>query len=222
MPTLPTTEDVRKVGEQAVAAVGTVLEQARTPLLAALGAGDLAGKAVTEALAKARTQVNERAEAARTAVDELPSDLGGLREKLDPAELRKLLDTYTTAASNLYEYLAEHGAETLGKLRAQPQVKRALDQVEAAQHRAEDLAADARGLADDVLGKVARRTRSVGEKAAEKVEDLAEQVAEDVVEAGGEVAAETRSVTRKAANKASAPRKPATPAATAKKTTDES
>jgi len=105
MPTLPTTEDVRKAGEQVSAALTAVLEQAKTPLLAALGAGDLAGKALTEALTKARTQVNERAEAARSAVDDLP----GLREKLDPSELRKLVDTYTTAASNLYSYLAEHG-----------------------------------------------------------------------------------------------------------------
>jgi heparin binding hemagglutinin HbhA len=180
MPTLPTTEDVRKAGEQVSAAFTAVLEQAKTPLLAALGAGDLAGKALTEALAKARTQVNERAEAARTAVDELP----GLREKLDPSELRKLVDTYTTAAANLYSYLAEHGEETLEKLREQPQVKVVLDQI-------------------------ARRTRSVGEKAAEDVEQAAEDIAEAVVEAGGDVAAETRSATRKAANKVSAPRKPA-------------
>jgi heparin binding hemagglutinin HbhA len=194
MSTLPTTEDVRKAGEQVSAALTAVLEQAKTPLLAALGAGDLAGKALTEALTKARTQVNERAEAARTAVDELP----GLREKLDPSELRKLVETYTTAASNLYSYLAEHGEETLEKLREQPQVKVVLDQVGDLQNRA-----------DDVLGQIARRTRSVGEKAAEDVEQAAEDIAEAVVEAGGDVAAETRSVSRKAANKVSAPRKPA-------------
>lgn len=194
MPTLPTTEDVRKAGEQVSAALTAVLEQAKTPLLAALGAGDLAGKALTEALTKARTQVNERAEAARTAVDDLP----GLREKLDPSELRKLVETYTTAASNLYSYLAEHGEETLEKLREQPQVKVVLDQVGDLQNRA-----------DDVLGQIARRTRSVGEKAAEDVEQAAEDIAEAVVEAGGDVAAETRSASRKAANKVSAPRKPA-------------
>ena len=190
MPTLPTTEDVRKAGEQAAHAFAVVLEQAKTPLLAALGAGDLAGKALTEALTKARTQVNERAEAARTAVDDLP----GLREKLDPSELRKLLDTYTTAASNLYSYLAEHGEETLEKLREQPQVKTVLEQVGDLQHRA-----------DDVLGQIARRTRSVGEKAAEDVEQAAEDVAEAVVEAGGDIAEETRNVTRKAASKVSKP-----------------
>lgn len=194
MPTLPTTEDVRKASEQVSAAFTAILEQAKTPLLAALGAGDLAGKALTEALTKARTEVNERAEAARTAVDELP----GLRDKLDPSELRKLVDTYTSAAANLYSYLAEHGEETLEKLREQPQVKVVLEQVGDLQHRA-----------DDVLGQIARRTRSAGEKAAEATEEAAEDLAEAVVEAGGDIAAETRSATRKAANKVSAPRKPA-------------
>jgi heparin binding hemagglutinin HbhA len=187
MPTLPTTEDVRKAGEQVSAAVVAVLEQAKTPLLAALGAGDLAGKALTDALTKARTQVTE--------ARELP--------KLDGAELRKLVDTYTSAAANLYSYLAEHGEETLEKLREQPQVKVVLEQVGDLQHRA-----------DDVLGNLARRTRSTGEKVAEDIEDAAEDLAEKVVEVGGEAAAETRSVTRKAANKASAPKKPAAKAET--------
>ncbi|MFC0549189.1 hypothetical protein [Kutzneria chonburiensis] len=182
MPTLPTTEDVRKAGEQVSAAVVAVLEQAKTPLLAALGAGDLAGKALTDALTKARTQVTE--------ARELP--------KLDGAELRKLVDTYTSAAANLYSYLAEHGEETLEKLREQPQVKVVLEQV-----------GDLQSRADDVLGQLARRTRSTGEKVAEDIEDAAEDLAEKVVEVGGEAAAETRSVTRKAANKASAPKKPA-------------
>lgn len=182
MPTLPTTEDVRKAGEQVSAAVVAVLEQAKTPLLAALGAGDLAGKALTDALTKARTQVTE--------ARELP--------KLDGAELRKLVDTYTSAAANLYSYLAEHGEETLEKLREQPQVKVVLEQV-----------GDLQSRADDVLGQIARRTRTTGEKVAEDIEDAAENLAEAVVEAGGEAAAETRNVTRKAAAKTAAPKKPA-------------
>ncbi|PRY43360.1 hypothetical protein [Umezawaea tangerina] len=205
MPNLPTQEELRKAGEQAATA-------ARTPLLAALGAGDLATKAVIEALNKAKTTFDERAEAAKTAVDELPSELTGLREKLDPAELRKIVDAYTQSAMNLYTYLAEQGEATLEKLRAQPQVKKAIDQVDAtvaaAQKRAESAAEDARELADDVLGKVTRRTRSVGEKAAVAIDDASESLAEAVEEVGGEVAHEVRSTARKAANR-TAPRKPA-------------
>ena len=70
MPNLPTTDELRKAGEQVVAA-------ARTPLLAALGAGDLAAKAVIDALNKTR----ERAEAARTAAES--TDLKDLKDKLD-------------------------------------------------------------------------------------------------------------------------------------------
>ncbi|KAA2264890.1 hypothetical protein F0L68_07410 [Solihabitans fulvus] len=205
MSNLPSTEELRKAGEQAAAA-------ARTPLLAALGAGDLAAKAVIDALSKAKSRLDERAGAAKSAVDELPTDFGGLRDKLDPAELRKLLDAYTQSALHLYQYLAERGEETLDRLRTQPQLKRAFEQVgdavDVAQHRVEEAAGEARVLADDVLGKVSRRTRVTGEKVASATEKVAEDAAEAVVTAAGEVADETRAATRKAAARTT-PRKPA-------------
>jgi len=206
MVALPKTEDMRKAGEQAVEAL-------RTPLLAALGAGDLATQAVRDAVQKTRTRVNEGADAARGAVDELPRDLAGVREKLDPAELRKLVDEYTDAAQKLYQKLADQGEDALGKLRAQPQVRKALDQVEEAiatlQERVGDVAGDARELADEVLGKVTRRTRSVGEKTARATQRAAADAAETIEELGDEVAHEVRSTSRKAANR-TAPRKAAT------------
>ena len=198
MPKL-TQDDVRKGAEQAAHA-------ARQALLAALGAGDLAAKAVVEALGKAK----ERAEEARTQGVDLPAELKDLREKLQPAELKKLVDAYTASAVNLYTYLAEQGEQTLEQIKAQPQLKQA---VEAAQKRAGTAAADAKVIADDVLGKVTRRTRSVGEKVAHEVEDAAEKLAEEIVEVGGEAAHEVRTTTRKAAAR-TAPRKPATTART--------
>ncbi|OLR90772.1 hypothetical protein [Actinokineospora bangkokensis] len=163
------------------------------PLLAVLGAGDLAAKAVADAFAKAK----ERAESARGAVEELPAEVAGLREKLDPAELRKLLDAYTSAALTLYQKLSEQGEDALDKLREQPQVKQLEEAIEAAQARAA-------GVAGDVLSKVTFRTRSLGEKAARATEDLTENVAEAVEEVGAEAAHEVRSTTRKAANKTAA------------------
>ncbi|SDN71827.1 hypothetical protein [Lentzea jiangxiensis] len=198
MPKL-TQDDVRKGAEQAAHA-------ARQALLAALGAGDLAAKAVVEALGKAK----ERAEEARTQGVDLPAELKDLREKLQPAELKKLVDVYTASAVNLYTYLADQGEQTLEQIKAQPQLKQA---VEAAQKRAGTAAADAKVIADDVLGKVTRRTRSVGEKVAHEVEDAAEKLAEEIVEVGGEAAHEVRTTTRKAAAR-TAPRKPATTART--------
>ncbi|GAA2783386.1 hypothetical protein [Crossiella cryophila] len=197
MPALPTAEDVRKATEQAAIVFNTAIEQARTPLLAALGAGDLAAKAVVDALTKARETVGERAEKATTAVNDLPAELGELRNKLDPAEFRKIVDAYTQAAQQLYGYLAERGEATLDKLRSNPQVQ-------TAQHRVEEAAAEVRELADDVLGKVTRRTRVAGEKtaaAAEKAAEKIEDVAVKVEEAGANVAAATKTATRKPAAK---------------------
>ncbi len=215
--TLPKTDDVRKASEQAAAAVGTAIEQARTPLLAALGAGDLAAKAVLEAVNRAK----ERAETTKTAVEDLPGELGGLREKLDPAELRKLVDEYTAAALKLYQKLADQGEDTLGKLKSQPQVKKAIDQleeaIEAAQSRAGEVAGDARSLAEDVLARVTRKTRSVGEKTARATQQAAEDLSEAVEEAGDEVAHEVRSTTRKLANKTAPARKPAARSTTTRK-----
>ncbi|MGH3881599.1 MAG: hypothetical protein ACRDSK_31640 [Actinophytocola sp.] len=203
MVALPKTEDVRKAGEQAVEAL-------RTPLLAALGAGDLATQAVRDAVNKTRTRVNEGTDAAKGAVDELPRDLAGVRERLDPAELRKLVDEYTDAAQKLYQKLADQGEDALTKLRAQPQVGKALDQLEEAiatlQHRVGDVAGDARELAEEVLAKVTRQTRSVGEKTARRAERAGTEAAEAIEELGDDVAHEVRSTSRKAANR-TAPRK---------------
>ncbi|HEX4721753.1 MAG TPA: hypothetical protein VH333_04510 [Pseudonocardiaceae bacterium] len=210
MASVPTIEDVRKAGEQAKAVVTTAFEQVRTPLLAAIGVGDVATQAVIDAVGKARAQFTERAEQARGVVGDLPTDVTSLREKLDPAELRKLVDTYTDAATHLYQYLAEHGEQAVERLRSQPQFKKAVEQfdqaAQAAQQRAEAAVEDARELADEVLGKVTRRTRSTGEKTAHTVTKVADEVAEEVHEAGEQAAHEVRSTTRKAANRTSTAR----------------
>jgi heparin binding hemagglutinin HbhA len=208
--TRPNTQDVKKA-----------VDQVRTPLLAALGAGDLAAKAVLEAVGKAKDGVTERAEAARKTAQELPTDVTSLREKLDPAELRKVVEEYTDAALKLYRKLADQGEEALDKLRAQPQVKKIVDQleeaIEAAQTRAGDVAGDARELAEDVLAKVTFRTRSVGEKTARAAEKLAAETAVAVEDLGEDVAHEVRSTSRKVANRTAPARKPA-PRTTAAKT----
>lgn len=196
--TTPKTEDVKK-------AVTTALDQVRTPLLAALGAGNLATHAVTDAVAKAKENVTKSGEAVRKNVQELPTDVESLREKLDPAELRKVIDDYTEAALKLYNKLAESGEQAWDKIVAQPQVKKAIDQLEealsTAQGQVEDVAGDVRERVEDVLAKVTKRTRSVGEKTARKVTEVAGEAAEAVEELGEDVAHETRSVTRKVANK---------------------
>ena len=216
---LPSTEDVKKAREQAVAVLNTAAEGIRTPLLAAIGAGDLATHAVIDAVNKARTKVNEGTTSARETVDTLPRDLAGLREKVDPAELRKLVDEYTEAAQKLYHKLADQGEDAWTRVKAQPQVSKAIDQLEEAiatlQERVGDVAGDARELAEEVLAKVTRRTRSTGEKTARRVEAAAADAAVAVDNLGDDVAHEVRSASRKAANR-TAPRKTTT--ATTRKT----
>jgi len=154
---------VTEVREQATDAVNKSVEQLRTSLLAALGAGDLATEAARDFLNKAKDTATKRTDAVRGAVDELPADLKELREKADPAELRKLVDDYTEAAQKLYRKLTDRGEDRLEKLRTEPRVKKAIDQLEEAlkqaQTRVEGVTSDARHVADDVIAKVTRRTK---------------------------------------------------------------
>lgn len=190
-----TNQDFDRVREQAAQTLGTAVEQARTPLLAALGAGDLAAQTVVETVNRVRTEIGERAEHVR----ETAPKVG---ERLDPSELRKALDGYTSQAAATYGYLTDRGQDALGRLRSQPPVQRAFDQVGQVQENLGEAFGDVRTRADDVLVRVARTTRSFGEKTARAAEETSEQAAESVTEAGSEAAAATRSTTRKAANSA--------------------
>jgi heparin binding hemagglutinin HbhA len=213
MPAFPKTEEVTKVREQAAHALGEAVEQARTPLLAALGAGDLAAQALVDAVSKVRTQLNERAEAAR---QDLPNDLGELREKFDPAELRKRVDAYSQTAKQLYDYLAERGEETLHRLQDQPQVKKVWDQVGTAQDRVEETVDDVRDLADDVLGKVSRPFGKTEEASAEepaKAEAPAEKPAE---KPAAKTTTAARTTTRKTTTKSTAEKTAAKKSSTSK------
>ncbi|MGZ4517231.1 MAG: heparin-binding hemagglutinin [Mycobacteriaceae bacterium] len=194
------------------------IDQAKTPFLAAIGAGDYALASVTEAVMNARSRAltvrsraEERAESARGRVADFPEEfnaqLNELRTKLDPEELRRVADAYVQAAAGIYVSLAERGDEVIAKVRKQPQVEEAIE-------RAEDAAEDARGLTTEVLGTVARQTRSIGEKAARATERVTGRTASAVTEAGAETAHQLRSTSRKAANqtlppKAAAHTKPA-------------
>lgn len=197
-------EDVRK-------AVNTAFEQIKTSMLAALGAGNLAGQAVADAVAKARARVNESSEAARKNIEELPSDVEGLRERLDPTELRKLLDEYTDAALKLYHKLAESGEQTWDRFVSQPQVKRSIEQLEealqAAQERVDEVASDARERMDEVVSMVAGRTRQAGERAGTVAEDVTDKVADRIVEQAP--AAEAPAEPTKPPQKSTQQRKPA-------------
>jgi heparin binding hemagglutinin HbhA len=167
------TDEVRK-------AVSSATEQLRTPLLAALGAGNLASQAVADVVSKAKERVTETGETARKNIEELPTEVTTLRERLDPAELRKVIDDYTEAALKLYNKLAETGEQAWDRFLAEPRVKDVLKQVEEVLHTAQDrvgeVSAEAKDKVEGVLGTVSKKARAGGEKVAEASEAAAGKV----------------------------------------------
>ena len=189
--TLPTSAAVRKARSQVNKAVSTQVDAVRTPVLAWLGATDLAVQTLRE----------------------LPAEL---RTKLSRDELRKRADEASERARGAYDEWAERGEGTLDRIRTQPQVARTLRAVESADKRSttlvEKLVDGLHEVGEEVLEAVSFETRSAGERTARGTQRVAEQAAATVTElstelagtvreAGDEVAHTTRSTTRKAANR---------------------
>jgi heparin binding hemagglutinin HbhA len=145
----------------------------KAPLLAAVGAADLALERVNEIVAtlreragEARTDAETRVEETRARVtklqEELPTQFGDIRERLTSDELRKFAETYAEAAQTSYNKLVERGEAALERLRNQPALEEAAGRVE----RYSDQAVE---LTQEALGNVATQTRAVGERAAKLV-----------------------------------------------------
>jgi heparin binding hemagglutinin HbhA len=149
------------------------VDDLKAPLLAAVGAADLALERVNEIVATlreragdARTDAGSRVEESRARLtklqEELPSQFGDLRERLNSEELRKFAETYADAAQTTYNKLVERGEAALERLRTQPALEEAAGRVE----RYSDQAVE---LTQEALGNVASQTRAVGERAAKLV-----------------------------------------------------
>ena len=111
---------------------------ARTPLLAALGAGDAAVAAVAKAvLRRVRRRDDRAARTVQHRVAELPTELEGLRARFSGDELRRAAGDLPDAGRARVREFAGRGEETLGKLREQPQVRQAFTRVDEAQEAAE-------------------------------------------------------------------------------------
>jgi heparin binding hemagglutinin HbhA len=154
-------------------AENTNIEELRAPLLAALGAADLALATVNELLSglreraeDTRTDTRSRVEESRARLaklqDELPEQFGELRERFTTDELRKAAEGYLDAATNRYNELVERGESALQRLRSQ----RPFEETTA---RAEGYVDQAVELTQEALGTVATQTRAVGERAAKLV-----------------------------------------------------
>lgn len=183
------------------------VDDLKAPLLAAVGAADLALERVNEIVATlreraddARTDSRSRVEETRARIDrlqeELPSQFGELRERLNSDELRKFAESYAETAQNTYNRLIERGEAALERLRSQPGFSEAAGRVEGYTDQAVELTQEA-------LGNVAAQTRAVGERAAKLV-------GVELPKKGAEKPAPAKNVAKKApAKKAPAKKTPA-------------
>ncbi|BBZ62751.1 hypothetical protein [Mycolicibacterium monacense] len=149
------------------------IEDLKAPLLAAVGAADLALATVNEIVAslrdraeEARTDANSRVEESRARInklqEELPTQVTELRERLTADELRRAAEGYAEAAQSTYAKLVERGEAALERLRSQPGFTDAANRVETYTDQAVE-------LTEQALGNVATQTRAVGERAAKLV-----------------------------------------------------
>ncbi len=193
------------------------VDDLKAPLLAAVGAADLALATVNEIVAslreraeEARTEATTRAEERRAKVaklqEEIPAQVAELREKLTADELRKAAEGYAEAATATYNSLVERGEAALERLRSQPALEEAASRVESVTDQAVELTQDA-------LGTVASQTRAVGERAAKLVgvelPKRVDEAGEAVKEAAEKVPAKKAPAKKAPAKKAPAKKAPA-------------
>src|SRR5215212_3470832 len=104
------------------------VDDLKAPLLAAVGAADLALERVNEIVTTLREQAGEARATASTRAQErrarlnklqedLPSQFDELRGRLSTEELRKFAETYADAAQTTYNKLVERGEVALERLR---------------------------------------------------------------------------------------------------------
>ena len=149
------------------------VDDLKAPLLAAVGAADLALERVNEIVStlreragEARTDTQARVEESRARLtklqEDLPTQFGELRERLTSDELRKVAESYAEAAQSRYNNLVERGEAALERLRN-------TNALEGGRERVERYSDQAVELTQEALGNVASQTRAVGERAAKLV-----------------------------------------------------
>ncbi len=186
------------------------VEDLKAPLLAAVGAADLALATVNEIL----NTLRERAEVAGDRMDdrraaltrlqeELPKRTEELRGRLTSEELRKAADEFFVDATETYNTLVARGEAALERLKGQPELKDAADRVETYVDSAVELTQEA-------LGNVSAQTRAVGERAAKLVGvDLPATATAPAKKAPAKKAPAKKAAAKKAPAKAAAKKAPA-------------
>ena len=186
------------------------VEDLKAPLLAAVGAADLALATVNEILNTLRERAEvagDRMEERRAALnrlqEELPKRTEELRGRLTSEELRKAADEFFVDATETYNTLVARGEAALERLKDQPELKDAADRVETYVDSAVELTQEA-------LGNVSAQTRAVGERAAKLVGvDLPAPATAPAKKAPAKKAPAKKAAAKKAPAKAAAKKAPA-------------
>jgi len=229
---MTTTDTVKNYGDTVVTTGRTVAEQllgrSRTPLLAVVGAGDLAVKATKDvvdslrsraeqlpgeaqvqadlAAKEARTRATGAAQVARTRVHEV-------RVATRPDAVLGTVSTLVEVARTQVEALAVRGAGVVDELRRQPAFRKvvrsaeqAVDTVEDALEEVLEETAEVVAEASDEVTSVAQKTAAKTARATKKAEDAVEGTAESAKSTvrSAEKPAPARKATSAAAKKAPA------------------
>ncbi len=199
----------------------TTVEDLKAPLLAAVGAADLALATVNEILASLRERaelagdrMDDRRAALTRLQEELPKRTEELRGKLTTEELRRAAEEFFEDATETYNTLVQRGEAALERLMGQAEFKEAAGRVEGYVDQAVELTQEA-------LGNVSAQTRAVGERAAKLVGNLPAKKApakKALKKAPAKKAPAKKAVAKKAPAK-KAPAKKAVKKAPAKKVT---
>jgi heparin binding hemagglutinin HbhA len=159
----------------------------RSPLLAALGAGEAAVAGIARAFADAFSAAATTQKTVQQRVAELPAELDGLRGRFSGEELRRALEAYRAQVERTYAEFAGRGEEAWGRLRERPQVRQAIARLETytgkLDERVDELVDDAQDAANRALAAAGRQTRATGEKVARAGERFSGRAADAVVEA---------------------------------------
>jgi heparin binding hemagglutinin HbhA len=162
-------------------------EHARTPLLAALGAGNAAVAAVARTFSDALSATATTRENVQQRVHDLPAELEALRGRFSADELRRAFATYRVHVEQAYAEFADRGEDAWGRLREKPQVRQAMTRLESYSEkldaRVDGLVDDAQGVASRALAVAGRQSRAAGERVAQAGERFTGRAADAVVDA---------------------------------------
>jgi heparin binding hemagglutinin HbhA len=195
------TDTVKHYGETVVTTGRTVAEQlverSRTPLLAVLGAGDVAFQATREAVESLRSRAEalpgEAQVQADLAAKEARARVQEVRTATRPDAVLGTVSTLVDAARTQVEALAVRGAGVVDELRRQPAFRTVLRRAEGAVDTVEDALEEVLEETAETVAGASDEVTSVAQKAAAKTAKAAKKAEAQVEEAADATKATVRS-----------------------------